>query len=76
MALCDAKVKAAKTSLNKKQPKLSDGGGLYLLIKEAGKYWKMAYHFGAKQKTLSIGVYPKVSLKEARAKRSEAHKLS
>lgn len=75
MALSDAKVKAITVPLNKKQLKLSDGGGLYLLVKEAGKYWKMAYRFGLKQKTLSIGVYPKVSLKEARAKRNEAHKL-
>jgi len=75
MTLSDAKVKAVKIPEGKKLLKLSDGGGLYLLVTPSGKYWKMAYRFGRKQKTLSIGVYPKVSLKEARCKQSDAHKL-
>lgn len=75
MALSDAKVKAAKVSEGKKQSKLSDGGGLYLLVKASGKYWKLKYRFADKEKTLSMGVYPTVTLKEARAKREAAKKL-
>jgi len=73
MALSDVKVKATRVSDG--QIKLADGGGLYLLVKPAGKYWRMDYRFGGKRKTLSIGVYPSVALKEARAKRDEAKKL-
>jgi len=75
MTLTDAKVRAARVPEGKQQVKISDGGGLYLLTNPTGKYWKMAYRFGVKQKTLSLGVYPKVSLKEARGKRDDAHKL-
>jgi len=75
MALSDAKVKAATVSEGKTQARLSDGGGLYLQVTSAGKYWRMNYRFGGKQKTLSIGVYPSVSLKEARCKREAAKKL-
>jgi len=47
--------------------KLSDRGGLHLLIQPNGsKLWRLAYRFGGKQKTLAIGVYPTVTL-EARA---------
>jgi len=58
-----------------KQAKLSDGGGLHLLVKPTGKYWRMKYRFADKEKTLSIGVYPSVSLREARNKRESAKKL-
>jgi len=75
MALSDAKVKAAKIPAGKKLSKLFDGGGLYLLVKASGKYWKLKYRFAGKEKTLSIGVYPAVSLKEAREKRYQAKKL-
>jgi len=74
MALSDAKVKAAKVPEGKKQIKLADGGGLYLLVKPSGKYWRLDYRFGDKRKTLSVGVYPQVSLKEARSKREAAKK--
>jgi len=75
MALSDVKVKAAKVPDGKKQIKLSDGAGLYLLVKPSGKYWKLKYRFSGKEKTLSIGVYPSVGLKEAREKREAAKKL-
>jgi len=75
MALSDVKVKAAKVPDGKKQIKLSDGAGLYLLVKPTGKYWKLKYRFSGKEKTLSIGVYPSVGLKEAREKREAAKKL-
>ncbi len=58
-----------------KDIKLSDGGGLFILLKPNGsKYWRLAYRYQGKQKTLSIGVYPEVSLVEAREKTLEARK--
>ncbi len=59
-----------------KARKLSDGQGLYLEVTPTGrKYWRMKYrHFG-KEKRLAFGVYPEVSLKEAREKRDKARKL-
>ena len=48
---------------------------MYLLIKpNGGKYWHLAYRFNDKQKLLALGVYPEVSLKEARLKRDIAKK--
>ena len=56
--------------------KLSDGGGLFLLVQPNGaKYWRLKYRFAGKEKTLSLGVYPEVSLKKAREGRTEARKL-
>lgn len=56
--------------------KRSDNGGLYVLVKPNGsKLWQMAYRFAGKQKVLSFGPYPLVSLAEAREKRDAAHKL-
>lgn len=55
--------------------KVSDSGGLYLLVKPTGKYWRMDYRFVGKRKTLAIGVYPAVSLVAARKKRDEAREL-
>lgn len=53
--------------------KHSDGGGLYLFVSPSGgKLWRMGYRFDGKQKTLSFGAYPAVSLKDARQKREEA----
>ena len=75
MKLTDAKVKAAQLESGKKIQKLSDGGGLFLQLTKAGKYWRMKYRYLGKEKTLSIGVYPQVSLKQARDARSKAKKL-
>ena len=55
--------------------KISDSGGLYLLVKSTGKYWRMNYRYAGKQKTLSIGVYPTITLVNARKKRDDARKL-
>ena len=50
-----------------------DKKGLRLLIKPNGaKYWRMKYRFAGKQKTLTLGVYPEVSLKDARIERDQA----
>ena len=63
--LNDTRVRNAKRA--DRPIKLSDGGGLHLLIQPNGsKLWRLAYRFGGKQKTLAIGVYPTVTL-EARA---------
>ncbi|TFH10439.1 MAG: DUF4102 domain-containing protein [Nitrosomonadales bacterium] len=59
--------------------KLSDGGGLYLLVHSLNpnhsKYWRLAYRFAGKQKTLALGVYPEISLAIARERREKARKL-
>ncbi|OKP05379.1 tyrosine-type recombinase/integrase [Xenorhabdus eapokensis] len=56
--------------------KLSDGGGLYLLVKATGsKYWRLKYRIAGKEKLLAIGTFPLITLAEARRKRDEAKKL-
>ena len=63
--LTDLQIRQAKQKAN--QYKLNDGNGLYLLIHLNGsKYWRMKYRFDDKEKTLSFGVWPEVSLKDAR----------
>lgn len=53
--------------------KIFDGGGLYLLVTKGGsKLWHLKYRFEGKEKKLSIGAYPGISLADARAKREEA----
>jgi integrase len=73
MPLSDPEIKKAK--FKDKPLKLSDAKGLFLLVNQAGKYWRLAYRFGGKQKTLALGVYPDVSLARARERRDEARKL-
>ena len=74
MPLVDAKVKNAKPGV--KDYKLTDGGGMYLLVEPGGgKYWRLKYRFGGKEKLLSIGVYPEISLAGARNRRDAARKL-
>ncbi|MBS1985971.1 MAG: integrase arm-type DNA-binding domain-containing protein [Bdellovibrionales bacterium] len=56
--------------------RLSDGDGLYLLIKPNGaKWWRLDYSIGGKRKTLSVGVYPDIGLKEARDRADEGRRL-
>jgi integrase len=55
--------------------KHTDGAGMYLLVSKTGKYWRMNYRFAGKRKTLALGVYPAVSLAEARQGREKARKL-
>jgi hypothetical protein len=68
--LTNIECKNAKYNPSGKGNKLSDGAGLVLHVKENGKYWHLYYRFLDKQKTISFGVYPTISLLEAREKRS------
>jgi integrase len=56
--------------------KLSDGGGLYLLVRSNGtKLWRLNYRYLAKYRTLAFGSWPEVSLADARSRRDEARRL-
>jgi integrase len=72
MPLTDTFVRQAKYSGAGAGDKHSDGGGLYLLVNTAGKYWRLNYRYLGKQKTLALGVYPAVSLSAARKGRDAA----
>ena len=72
MPLTDKAISNAKP--REKQYKLSDQKGLYVLVTKIGKYFRLDYRFQGKRKTLALGVYPDVTLKEAREKRSDARK--
>ena len=73
MPLSDTKARNAKPK--KKQFKLFDTDGLFLLVSPAGgKWWRFKYRFGGKEKLLSLGTYPEVSLAQARGRRDEARK--
>lgn len=75
MALTDTFVRQVKHSGRAAGDKVSDGHGLYLYVTAVGKYWRMAYRFAGKQKTLALGVYPAVSLAKARQRREQAREL-
>lgn len=71
MKLTDTALRALKPT--GKVQKLSDGGGLYLHVTPTGsRLWRMAYRFAGKQKLLSFGAYPTISLRDARKLREEA----
>ena len=71
MKLTDAKLR------NLTEPgKHFDGSGLYLdVTKAGGRYWRMKYRHGGKEKKLALGVYPAVGLKDARDQAAEARKV-
>ncbi|HYC95622.1 MAG TPA: integrase arm-type DNA-binding domain-containing protein, partial [Sphingomicrobium sp.] len=74
MSLTSLAVTKAKP--REKQYKLSDDRGLYLLITPSGgRYWRMDYSLAGKRKTLSLGVFPDVSLARARERRDQAREL-
>lgn len=75
MALADTFVRTIKHSGTAAGDKHSDGGGMYLLVKAGGKYWRMDYRFAGKRKTLALGIYPAVSLAQARKRRDAAREL-
>ena len=67
MTLVNTQIKKAKSRAN--DYKMADGGGMYLLAKRTShKYWRLDYRFRGKRKTLALGVYPQVGLKDAREK--------
>ena len=72
--LSDAKVKNSKPK--DADYKLADGFGLYLLVTPTGgKLWRLDYRFNQKRKTMALGVYPTVSLADARQRRDDAKRL-
>lgn len=71
--LTDATVRNAKPK--NKPYKLTDGRGLYVVVNHTGKYFRFDYRFRGKRKTLALGVYPDVSLSQARDRLYEARKL-
>lgn len=76
MPLSDTFIKQVKHTGKPSGDKYSDGAGMYLLVKAAGKYWRMDYTYLYKRKTLAIGVYPQISLAKAREKRKIARELT
>ncbi|MEJ8676456.1 tyrosine-type recombinase/integrase [Chromobacterium amazonense] len=75
MPLTDAAIKNAKPREDGKHLKLTDGQGLSLWVMPTGaKYWRLKYRINGKEKLLALGVYPEVSLKEARLKRDDTRK--
>lgn len=73
MPLTDTAIRQAKPT--DKPRKLTDGGGLYLLINLQGKYWRWDYRHAGKRKTMALGVYPDVSLSQARDGHANARAL-
>ena len=74
MPLTDRAIKSLKPAA--KQRKVSDSGGLYLLVHPNGsRYWRFKYRIHGREKSLAIGVYPDVTLAAARASRDEARRL-
>jgi hypothetical protein len=81
MATGDTLMALSSLALSKAKPrekpyKLAEGHGLYLLITpQGGRYWRMNYRFEGKAKTMAMGVFPLITLAEAREKREAARKL-
>ncbi len=75
MSLTDTAIRKAKHG--EKPYKLADDKGLFLLVgvKPGALYWRVKYRFAGKEKLLALGVYPEISLKDARRKRDEARRL-
>jgi integrase len=74
MTLTDTRVRNAKPKA--KVYKLSDGGGMYILVTPDGaRYWRLDYRFAGKRCTLALGIYPIVTLSSARTRRDEARQL-
>ena len=73
MTLTNTAIRNAKFA--QKPYKLSDSKGLYLLISKTGKYWRFDYRYTGKRKTLALGIYPTISLANARNRLDDARKL-
>ena len=69
-------LQVSKVKCQGKQVTLFDGGGLYLLVTPTGgKLWRMKYRYDGKDKLLSFGAYPAITLADARQRRDDAKKL-
>ncbi len=76
MPTCLSDAKARNATAKPKPYKIADGDGLFLLVTPAGgKYWRLKYFFAGKEKLLALGVYPDVSLSDARERRGQARKV-
>ena len=74
MSLSDTAIRKVKPT--EKSQRLCDGGGLYLEVSPAGgKWWRLKYRYGGKEKRLSLGTYPDTGLADARSKRDTARRL-
>ena len=74
LTLTDMQVRTAKPQ--EKERKLFDGGGLFLLVTPSGgKLWKLKYRHEGKERKLSLGAYPAITLADARQRRDDARKL-
>lgn len=74
MPLTDTTIRTAKPG--EKPYKLTDEKGLFLLVNpNGGKWWRLKFRIGGKEKQLSLGTYPDTGLKDARSKRDEARKM-
>ena len=72
--LRDITIKNAKPK--EKPYPLSDGQSLYIeVMPNGGKYWRLRYRYAGKQKRIALGVYPEVSIKEAREAATKAREL-
>jgi hypothetical protein len=72
--LTDPKIRSAKPRNN--QYKIYDSRGLFMIIAPSGgKWWRVKYRLDGKNKTLSLGTYPKVSLSEARGLRNDLREM-
>jgi hypothetical protein len=75
MPLTEVRIKNVKP-LPGRTVRLFDARGLYIEISETGsRWWRLKYRYAGKEKRLSLGVYPKTNLKEARARFDEARKI-
>ena len=74
MPLSDVQIRGLKPS--EKPFKVSDSGGLFVLVSPNGsKLWRLAYRYQGKQKLLALGAYPAISLRDARKARDDAKEL-
>lgn len=74
MPLTDTACKKAVCPPGQPRLRLADEKGLYLEVNQVGKYWRWKYRYGGKEKRLALGVYPEVTLAQAREARDDARK--
>jgi integrase len=73
--LTDTAIRAATFEKLGSRTKLTDGAGMYLDVQPSGRYWRLKYRVAGKERLMSLGVYPEISLKQARTARDEARSL-